>query len=107
MKGQFISAVAQDPTATTAGVPGNGKPDPACQAAIDKAKVAAVSPGQSGSPHGKPDVTATATTGVGNNPNGYGPENHPGATSNPAGPSHPGTGRNPTGFGPTSHPGRP
>jgi hypothetical protein len=97
-KGQFISAVSQDPSALSAQVSTGGTPDAACQTSIDKAKAAVSAPGQSGATHGKPAVTATATAGAGNNPTGYGQTSHPGATSNP------GTGANPTGYGPTSYP---
>jgi hypothetical protein len=111
LKGQFISALAKDPSARSAKVSDGGKPDAACQAAIDKAKAAAVSPGKgdSGDSHGKPSVTATATAGADHNPTGFGEDNHPGATDHPGvtSTSNPGTGSNPTGISPTNHPGKP
>lgn len=107
LKGQFISAIAQDPTAVSARVSSDGKPDAACQAAIDKAKAAATSPGKSGSNHGRPDVTATATAGDATNHSESGQENHPTATDHPGATSNPGTAHNPNDIGSTSHPSKP
>ena len=105
LKGQFISALAQDPSALSAKVSEGGTPDAACLAAIAKAKAAATSPGQSGDTHGKPGVTTTATPGAGNNPNGFGQDNHPGPTDHPG--SNPGSASFPAGVTPTAHPGKP
>ena len=112
LKGQFISALAKDSSALSAKVSDGGKPDAACQAAIDKAKAAASSPGKSddGASHGKPSVTATATAGAGDHPDATdhpGATDHPDATDHPGATSSPGTGSNPTGVSPTNHPGKP
>ena len=108
LKGQFISALAQDSSARSAKVPAGGKPDAACQAAIDKAKAAAARPGQDDASHGKPGVTATAGDndhpGATDHPDNT---NHPNATDHPGDTSNPGTGSNPTGSSPTNHPGKP
>ena len=111
LKGQFISALAEDASARSAKVSDGGEPDAACQAAIDKAKAAATSPGkdEGDASHGKPNVTATATAGADHNPTGFGPDSHPGATDHPGvtSTSNPGTGSTPTGVSPTNHPGKP
>ena len=123
LKGQFMSALARDSSARSAKVAAGGKPDAACQAAILKAKAAAMTPGkgEDGSSDGKPGVTATATAG----PNDHagatdhpdsndhpGNTDHPGvtATATPGATEHPGEGSNPTGNpaggSPTNHPGK-
>ena len=107
LKGQFIAAIAQDPSAKSTEVAAGGQPGGACQAAITKAAAAATRPGQSGGSHGAPAVTATAGAGAANNPNGYGPSNHPSATDHPGPTSNPGTAGNRTGNGSTNHPGKP
>jgi len=106
LKGQFISALAKDSSARSAKVSDGGKPDAACQAAIEKAKAAATSPGQgedNGS-HGKPGVTATATAGTDDHPNST---DHPGASDHPGATPSPAIGNTPTGVSPTNHSGKP
>jgi len=103
-KGTFTSDVAKDSSAVSAKVPDGGKPDHACQVAIDKAKAdakaldsagheaptATAHDGGNGTGHEAPTATAheapTATVnegGAGNNPTGNGSDSHPDATSNP------------------------
>ena len=119
LKGQFISALAKDSSARSAKVSDGGKPDAACQAAIDKAKAAATSRGhgEDGASDGKPGVTATATAGADDHPGATDhsdAKDHPGvtATATPGEAGHPGetsnpvTG-NPAGASPTNHPGKP
>jgi hypothetical protein len=57
---QFISAVARDDTAVSAKVPDGGKPDAACQSAIDKAKASVTASAQTEEHPDTPTSTATA-----------------------------------------------
>lgn len=112
LKGKFVSALAQDPSATSAQVAAGGAPDAACRAAIDKAETEAANssksettgPSKSETTHQKPEVTETATGGT----------DHSGATSDPGTDSSPasvsptptsGTDSTSTDGNPTDHPG--
>ena len=119
LKGQFMSALAKDSSARSAKVAAGGKPDAACQAAIVKAKAAAMTPGhgEDGSSDGKPGVTATATPGADDHPDakdhpgntdhpGVSASATPGSTDHPGETANPGSG-NPAGVSPTDPPGKP